>query len=106
MRSFHKNIRHIVLQGEQTGKVGKFGLHQVANVDQTPLPFCFADSPTYTDTGDKNCLGLMGWIWTGEVAMYCPDYLGKARVKPLLMFRGKGEQISIRDTFGMHACNY
>ena len=26
VRSFHKNIRHIALQGEQTGKVGKFGL--------------------------------------------------------------------------------
>ena len=46
VRSFHMNIRHIALQGEQSGKVGKFGLHQVANVDQTPLPFCFADGPT------------------------------------------------------------
>lgn len=53
VRSFHKHIRHVALQGEQTGKVGKFGLYQVANVDQTPLPFCFADGPTYADTGDK-----------------------------------------------------
>ena len=47
VRSFHKNIRHVALQGEQTGKLGKFGLNQVANVDQTPLPFCFADGSIY-----------------------------------------------------------
>ena len=44
VRSFHKDIRHVALQGEQTGKVGKFGL---ANVDQIPLPFCFADGSIY-----------------------------------------------------------
>ena len=72
--SFHKNIHHVALQGEQTGKAGKFGFHQVANVDQTPLPFCFADGPTYAVTGD-NRLGSRLWIWAGEEAMYCPDYL-------------------------------
>ena len=39
VRTFHKNICHIALQGEQTEKVRIFGLHQVINVDQTPLPF-------------------------------------------------------------------
>ena len=72
VRSFHKNIRHLALQGEQTGKVRKFGFHQVANVDQTPLSFCFTDGPTYTDTGDKTVWVQGGGSGlAGEAAMYC-----------------------------------
>ena len=33
--------------------VGKFELRQIANVDQTPLPFSFANGETYAETGDK-----------------------------------------------------
>ena len=109
VRSFQINIRHIALQGEQTGKVGKFGLHQVANVDQTPLPFCFADGPTYTDTGDKTVWvrgggsGLEKRQCTAQVTLFAD---GKARVKPLLIFRGKGKRISFREKVSHIACNY
>ena len=76
VRSFHKNICHIALQGEQTGKVGKFRPHQVANVDQTPLPFCFAHGPTYADTGDKAVwVRGCGSGLAREEAVYCPDYI-------------------------------
>ena len=40
IQGFHRNIREITA-GEPTKIVGKFGLHQIANMDQTPLPFCF-----------------------------------------------------------------
>ena len=109
VRSFHKNIRHIALQGEQTGKVEKFGLHQVANVDQTPLPFYFTGGPTYTDTGDKTVWvrgggsGLEKQQCTAQITLFAD---GKARVKPLLIFRGKGKRISFREKVSHIACNY
>ena len=94
VRTFYKNICQATLQGEQTGKVGTFGLHQVANVDQTPLPFCFAD------TGDKTVWvrgggsGLEKRPCTAQITLFAD---GKARVKPLLIFRGKGKRISFRE---------
>jgi len=42
IQGFHRNIREIAGKGDQTGTVGKFELGQIANVDQTPLPFSFA----------------------------------------------------------------
>lgn len=91
VRLFHRNIRHIALQGEQAEKVGKFVLHQIANVDQTHLPFCFAEGSTYTDTGDKTV-----WVrgCTAQITLFAD---GKARVKPLLIFWGKGKRISFRE---------
>lgn len=80
--------------------MGKFGLHQVANFDKTPLPFCFDDSPTYTDMGDKpvwirGCgSGLEKRQFTAHITLFADR---KARVKPLLMFRGKGKRISFRE---------
>ena len=53
IQGFHRNIRDIASKGDQTGAVGKFELRQIANVDQTPLSFLFANGETYADTGDK-----------------------------------------------------
>jgi hypothetical protein len=36
--------------------LGKFKLNQIANMDQTPLPFCFMDGETYANTGDKTII--------------------------------------------------
>ena len=94
VRSFHKTIREIACDGEQTGQVGRFELHQVANVDQTPLPFCFADGATYADTGDSTVWvrgggsGLEKRQCTVQLTLFAD---GKTRVKPLIIFRGKGK---------------
>lgn len=36
--------------------LGKWTLSQIANVDQTPLPFTFTDGATYADTGENSVL--------------------------------------------------
>ncbi len=44
-------IRSIQLPGDGDGpQEERFGHHQIANVDQTPLPFSFCQRPTYETT--------------------------------------------------------
>ena len=44
--------------------VGKFTLCQIANIDQTPLPFTFTDGGTYADKGEKSV-----WVRGGASGM-------------------------------------
>ena len=53
IQQFHRNIRQKAQSGDQVGPLGKWMLNQVANVDQTPLPFTFTSGNTCADTGDK-----------------------------------------------------
>ena len=64
IHAFHRNIREIASKGDQTGTMGKFELRQIANVDQTPLPFSFASGETYADTGDKTM-----WVKGGALGL-------------------------------------
>ena len=47
------NICVLARKGKQTRAVGKFERRQIANVDQTSLPFSFANGEMYADTGNK-----------------------------------------------------
>ncbi len=47
IRSFHKSIRRL-------GRRKSFQLSDIANTDQTPIPFSFMSGGTYADTGSKD----------------------------------------------------
>ena len=100
IQGFHRNIRDVASKGDQTGAVGKFELQQIANVDQTPLPFSFASGKTYADTGDKTvwvkggASGLEKRQCTVQITLFAD---GITRVKPMIIFRGKGKRISFRE---------
>ena len=100
IQGFHRNIREIAGKGDQTGTVGKFELGQIANVDQTPLPFTFASGETYANTGDKTiwvkggASGLEKRQCTVQITLFAD---GKTRVKPMIIFCGKGKRISFRE---------
>ena len=87
-------------EGNQLFLLGQFQLSKVANMDQTPLPFCFTDGETYADTGDKTI-----WVRSGKSGLdkrQCTVQLtlfadGEPRVKPLLIFRGKGKRITFHE---------
>ena len=53
VQQFHRAIRRVADEDRPTRPVGHFALKQIANVDQTPLPFSFTSGGTYADTGDK-----------------------------------------------------
>ena len=88
--------------------VGRFSLAQIANMDQTPLPFTFSSGETYADTGDRTV-----WIRGGASGLdkrQCTVQLtvfadGEPRVKPLLIFKGTGTRIPLHEMVrNAHAC--
>lgn len=102
LQQFHRTIRKVAQEPRPTQPVGHFTPSQITNMDQTPLPFCFMDGGTYADTGVKNV-----WVQSGASCLekrQCTAQLtlfadGEPRVKPLLIFKGKGKRISIK---GIH----
>ena len=101
IQEFHRQIREAQLPGEGDGpKEEKFRLSQIANVDQTPLPFSFVDGPTY-DTTNASTVWVRG-AGSGLEKLQCTVQLtifadGEARVKSLLIFKGTGKR-----TKGVH----
>ena len=61
IRQFHTTIRREAKPSDEAPSfdVGRFKLHQIANMDQTPLPFTFASGETYDQTG-KKCVWVCG----------------------------------------------
>ena len=102
IRNFHSTIRREAKpsNGENVFNVGRFKLHQVANKDQTPLPFTFASGETYNETGERTV-----WVRGGASGLdkrQCTVQLtvfadGEARVKPLLIFMGTGARIPLSE---------
>ena len=90
---FHRNIRRAAREGEQAGPLGRWTPRQVANMDQTPLPFTFGEGSTYADRGECSvwvrggASGLEKRQCTAQLTIFAD---GAPRVKPLLIFRGKG----------------
>ena len=79
---------------------GTFSLADIANMDQTPLPFVMDDSKTYDQTGSKEiwCAsgssGLEKRQCTVQLTIF-PD--GVSRVTPLVIFRGKDLRIKAEE---------
>jgi hypothetical protein len=97
IQQFHLSIRRLADEPRPMHPVGRFSLCQIANVDQTPLPFAFSSGGTYADTWDKTvwvrggASGLDKRQFTAQITLFAD---GVPRVKPLLIFKGKGKRIS------------
>ena len=72
--------------------VGRFKLSEIANMDQSPLPFEHLKGRTYEKKGNKTVRlkgGKSSWDkrqCTLQIAVFAD---GIMRCKPLLMFKGK-----------------
>ena len=101
IQKFHKTIRKVQISSEGDGqKEEKFQLCQIANMDQTPLPFSFTSGPTY-DTTNVSTVWVRG-AGSGLDKRQCTAQLtifadSEPRVKPLAIFKGKGKRISLRE---------
>ena len=98
IRSFHQEIRRVAAsEAAETRQLGKFSLATIANVDQTPLPFTFNKGQGYDQKGAKTVWrcgaqpGLDKRQFTVQLTIFAD---GEPRIKPLLIFRGKGLRIS------------
>lgn len=98
IQHFHRSIREKAKKGRRVGPLGKWTHKQVANVDQTPLPFTFTEGSTYADKGDKSiwvvggASGLDKRQCTAQLTVFAD---GEPRVKPMMIFRGTGKRISL-----------
>ena len=86
IQQFHRTIRKIATEERPTRPVGRFTLKQIANVDQTPLPFSFTNGGTYADTADKTVWvrgdgsGLDKRQCMAQITLFAD---GEPRTKPL-----------------------
>ena len=100
VQHFHCSIRRTAQGGDQVGPSGQWTLRTIANMDQTQLPFTFSDGSTYADTGERSvCVhggasGLEKHQCTAQLTIFAN---GEPRVKPLLIFRGTGKQITLAE---------
>ena len=77
--------------------VGIYKLRNISNLDQTPLPFDFLAGKTYSVGGAKTVWvkGTAGGLDKRQVTVQlCIFVDGIARVKPMIVFRGKGTRIT------------
>ena len=74
--------------------VGRYGLSNICNMDQTPLPFEYLSGRTYNQVGDKTIWvqssTQSGWDKRQATIQLTIFADGIPRVKPLLFFRGQG----------------
>lgn len=97
VRNFHLEIRRVAASAGATDQLGQFSLSTIANVDQTPLPFTFNKGQGYDQRGAKTVWhrgaqsGLDKRQCTVQLTIFAD---GEPRVKPFLIFRGKGLRIS------------
>ena len=76
VRSFHKTIREIACDSEQTGQVGRFELHQVANVDHADTSlFLFCRWSNVCRHWRQHSLGQRRRVRPGEETMYGATYI-------------------------------
>ena len=72
-------------------RVGKYDLCDLANMDQTPLPFISDDGTTYEHQGSKDVCckssapGLEKRQATAQITVFAD---GIPRIKPLIIFKG------------------
>ena len=106
-QQFHRFVRRSaentqVLFPNQTGLIGPWEQRDIANMDQTPLEFCFnTKGSTYSSTGGKTV-----WCRTtgsGHDKRQCTVQLtifadGEPRIKPFIIFKGTGKRISAKET--------
>ncbi|RPA78178.1 hypothetical protein BJ508DRAFT_329449 [Ascobolus immersus RN42] len=100
INDFHQFIRKKALpnirKGEGWKDVGKFELGNIANVDQTPMPFEFLSGSTYAQKGSRTFWAKS--LGSGLDKRQCTVQLcvhadGVARSKPLILFHGKGKRL-------------
>ena len=90
---FHSKLLRVRRRGVSQTK-------DIANVDQTPLPFVLDDGKTYADKGSSEvwCVsgssGLDKWPCSVQLTKHAG---GVPRVRPRVIFRGKGLRITCKE---------
>jgi hypothetical protein len=85
--------------GDKPADVGRYRLRNIANMDQTPLPFEFLSGQTYNTRGEKTVWikgATSGWDKRQATLQLTIFADGGNRVKPLVFYRGIGRGVTIQ----------
>ena len=97
VRNFHLEIRRVATSVDAAKQLGQFSLSTIANVDLTSLPLTFNKGQGCDQKGAKpvwHC-GTQSRLDKRQCTVQLTIFTdGEPRVKPLLIFRGKGLRIS------------
>jgi transposase-like protein len=99
IREFHKTIRSLASKGEKKGPLGCYELKDIANMDQTPLPFTFNKGKGYDNTGTSTVWhrGAASGLEKRQCTVQLTVFADGDCLKPLLIFRGKGLRITAKE---------
>lgn len=107
IQQFHRYLRRTAtvkateLKGVQEGIVGPWELRDIANMDQTPLQFCFnTKGASYAEKGEKSVSTrtTSGGHDKGQCTVQLTIFAdGEPRIKPLLIFKGTEQRIPDRE---------
>ena len=91
--NFHRYLFHI-------RKCGQYSLADIANMDQTGLPFIMDDGKTYANKGsdDVSCLSGQSGLEKRQATAQLTIFADGRKLKPLIIFRGKGLRIDKKGT--------
>ena len=81
-------------------KRGKCEDRDIANMDQTPLPFVLDDGKSYDSTGAKEvwCSNASSGLDKRQCTVHLTIFAdGVSRVRPTIIFRGQGKRISANE---------
>ena len=90
--NFHTYLFHI-------RKRGQYSLADIANMDQTGLPFIMDDGKTYANKGsdDVSCLSGQSGLEKRQATAQLTIFADGGKLKPLIIFRGKGLRIDKKE---------
>ena len=102
IQSFHQFIRKVAepRDYEQHHDIGRFKLCNIANMDQTPMPFEVGTGATYNETGARTVWvkslgsGLDKRQATVQLTVHAD---GLPQTLPMVVFRGKGLRITSKE---------
>ena len=102
IQCFHQFIRKVAepKDHEHEQDIGKFKLKNIANMDQTPMPFEVGTDITYNDTGARTVWvkslgsGLDKRQATVQLTVHAD---GMPHSRPMVVFRGKGLRITSKE---------
>ena len=101
IQCFHQFIRKVAEpQDAILQDIGRFKLENIANVDQTPMPFEIGTDTTYNNAGDRTVWvkslgsGLDKRQATVQLTVHAD---GIPHTPPMIVFRGKGLRITSKE---------
>ena len=102
IQSFHQFVRKVaeLKDDKKVQDIGKFKLENIANMDQTPMPFEIGTDSTYSETGARTVWvkSLGSGLDKRQATVQLTGHAdGIPHPRPMIVFHGKGLRITTKE---------